>query len=164
MRRIMRMLLAACMAASVSLVAVADSVKVAVSQIVEHPALDACRNGLLAGLKDAGYTEGENLVFVYQTAQGNPAIATQIAKQFVGERPDVLVGIATPSAQALAAATKDIPIIFSAVTDPVGAKLVASMSAPGGNVTGLSDLSPVAQHIDTMREIVPGACKHRGGV
>ena len=129
---------------------------VAVAQIVEHPALDSCRSGLLAGLKDAGYVEGENLEFKFQTAQGNPATATQIAKQFVGESPDVLVGIATPTAQALAAATKEIPVVFSAVTDPVGAKLLDNMQNPGGNVTGLSDLSPVAQHIDTMREILPG--------
>lgn len=90
----------------------AEKVTVAVSQIVEHPALDACRNGLLDGLKDAGYVEGENLVFEFKTAQGNPATAAQIAKQFVGDNPDVLVGIATPTAQALANATKKIPVIF----------------------------------------------------
>ncbi len=77
----------------------ADTVSVAVSQIVEHPALDATRQGLLDGLKDKGFVEGENLNFTYQTAQGNPAIAVQIARQFVGENPDVLVGIATPSAR-----------------------------------------------------------------
>ena len=132
---------------------------VAVSQIVEHPALDACRDGLLAGLRDAGYAEGDNLVFKFQTAQGNPAVAAQIAKQFVGENPDVLVGIATPTAQALAAATDSIPVVFTAVTDPVGAKLVASMENPGGNVTGVSDRSPVGQHLDFIAEIFPGAKK-----
>lgn len=134
----------------------ADSAVVAVSQIVEHPALDACRQGLLDGLRDAGFKEGHNLVFRFQTAQGNPATAAQIAKQFVGENPDVLVGIATPSAQTLANATKTIPIIFSAVTDPVGAKLLTDMARPGGNVTGLSDISPVAQHVEIMQKIVPG--------
>lgn len=129
---------------------------VAVSQIVEHPALDACRKGLLKGLADAGYQEGSNLEFTFQTAQGKPDIAVQIAKQFVSEGYDVLVGIATPSAQALAAATSTIPIVFTAVTDPVGAKLVSSMANPSGNVTGISDLSPVAQHVATMAEIVPG--------
>ena len=137
--------------------AAAENVVVAVSQIVEHPALDACREGLLAGLNDAGFREGENLTFKFQTAQGQLAIAAQIARQFVGENPDVLVGIATPSAQALAAAAKDIPVIFTAVTDPVGAKLVASMENPGGNVTGLSDLSPVGQHVDIIREMLPAA-------
>ncbi len=74
----------------------AETAKVAVSQIVEHPALDAARQGLLDGLKAQGYEDGKNLEFDYKTAQGNPAIAVQIARQFVGEKPDVLVGIATP--------------------------------------------------------------------
>ena len=79
----------------------AKTATVAVSQIVEHPALDATRQGLLDGLAAKGYKQGENLEFDYKTAQGNPAIAVQIARQFVGENPDVLVGIATPTAQAL---------------------------------------------------------------
>ncbi|MCQ1057395.1 ABC transporter substrate-binding protein [Photobacterium sp. DNB23_23_1] len=153
-----KLLTAIWVAASLSMAstaAVADVAKVAVSQIVEHPALDAARNGLLDGLKQKGYVEGENLEFSYQTAQGNPAIAVQIAKQFVGERPDVLVGIATPTAQALAASTRSIPVVFTAVTDPVGAKLVKDMQKPTRNVTGLSDLSPVAQHVALMQELLP---------
>ncbi len=152
-----KLLIAASIAASLvlSTSALADVAKVAVSQIVEHPALDAARQGLLDGLKAKGYIEGTNLEFTYQTAQGNPAIAVQIAKQFVGERPDVLVGIATPTAQALAASTRSIPVVFTAVTDPLGAKLVKNMDEPGRNVTGLSDLSPVAQHVDLMQELIP---------
>ncbi|ASA54771.1 ABC transporter substrate-binding protein [Vibrio gazogenes] len=133
----------------------AKTAKVAVSQIVEHPALDATRQGLLDGLKAKGYIEGKNLDFEYKTAQGNPAIAVQIARQFVGERPDVLVGIATPTAQALVSATRSIPIVFTAVTDPVGAKLVKTMQHPGKNVTGLSDLSPVKQHVELIKELMP---------
>ncbi|CAM2834809.1 MULTISPECIES: ABC transporter substrate-binding protein [Vibrio] len=133
----------------------AKTAKVAVSQIVEHPALDATRQGLLDGLKAKGYEEGKNLEFDFKTAQGNPAIAVQIARQFVGENPDVLVGIATPTAQALVSATKNIPVVFTAVTDPVGAKLVATMEQPGKNVTGLSDLSPVEQHVELIKEIMP---------
>jgi len=156
MKRRLTPIISAALALSVAAApAFAADVHVAVSQIVEHPALDACRDGLLQGLKDAGYVEGENLTFTFQTAQGQPAVAAQIAKQYVGESPDVLVGIATPTAQALANATQTIPVVFSAVTDPVGAKLVDSMDKPGGNVTGLSDLSPVAQHVDIMRDIVP---------
>ncbi|HAS8472498.1 ABC transporter substrate-binding protein [Vibrio vulnificus] len=135
----------------------AKTAKVAVSQIVEHPALDSTRQGLLDGLKAKGYVEGENLEFDYKTAQGNPAIAVQIARQFVGESPDVLVGIATPTAQALVSATRSIPVVFTAVTDPVGAKLVKSMEQPGKNVTGLSDLSPVSQHVDLIKELLPNA-------
>ncbi|AMF94168.1 ABC transporter substrate-binding protein [Vibrio fluvialis] len=133
----------------------ANVAKVAVSQIVEHPALDAARQGLLDGLKAKGYEEGKNLEFDFKTAQGNPAIAVQIARQFVGENPDVLVGIATPTAQALVAATKSIPVVFTAVTDPVGAKLVKKMEQPGKNVTGLSDLSPVEQHVELIKELMP---------
>lgn len=133
----------------------AKTAKVAVSQIVEHPALDVTRQGLLDGLKAKGYEEGKNLEFDYKTAQGNPAIAVQIARQFVGENPDVLVGIATPTAQALVSATKTIPIVFTAVTDPVGAKLVKQLEQPGKNVTGLSDLSPVEQHVELIKEILP---------
>lgn len=133
----------------------AKTAKVAVSQIVEHLALDATRQGLLDGLKAKGYEEGKNLEFDYKTAQGNPAIAVQIARQFVGENPDVLVGIATPTAQALVSATKTIPIVFTAVTDPVGAKLVKQLEQPGKNVTGLSDLSPVEQHVELIKEILP---------
>lgn len=135
----------------------ANTAKIAVSQIVEHPALDATRQGLLDGLKAKGYEEGKNLEFDFKTAQGNPAIAVQIARQFVGENPDVLVGIATPTAQALVAATKSIPVVFTAVTDPVGAKLVKKMEQPGKNVTGLSDLSPVEQHVELIKELMPNA-------
>ncbi|WP_407333775.1 ABC transporter substrate binding protein [Enterovibrio sp. 27052020O] len=155
---ISKLLLSACCATSLltaPLVVSAETAKVAVSQIVEHPALDATRQGLLDGLKAKGYVDGENLEFSYQTAQGNPAIAVQIARQYVGESPDVLVGIATPSAQALVAATKSIPVVFTAVTDPVGAKLIKDMAKPSANVTGLSDLSPVAQHVALAKELLP---------
>ncbi|MEI2383954.1 ABC transporter substrate-binding protein [Breoghania sp. JC706] len=133
----------------------ADTVTVAVTAIVEHPALDACRDGVKEALKEAGYVEGKNLKFIYESAQGNPATATQIARQFVGESPDVIVPISTPSAQAVAAATKSIPIVFSAITDPVGAQLVKQMEKPGGNITGVSDASPIADQVALMQEITP---------
>ncbi|USD64437.1 ABC transporter substrate-binding protein [Vibrio sp. SCSIO 43136] len=153
-----RILIAACLAGAAlisSPAVMAKVAKVAVSQIVEHPALDATRQGLLDGLKAKGYEEGKNLEFDYKTAQGNPAIAVQIARQFVGENPDVLVGIATPTAQALVSATRNIPVVFTAVTDPVGAKLVKKLEKPGKNVTGLSDLSPVEQHVELIKELMP---------
>jgi putative ABC transport system substrate-binding protein len=142
-----------CLISSTGLMA--KTAKVAVSQIVEHPALDATRQGLLDGLKAKGFEPGKNLEFEYKTAQGNPAIAVQIARQFVGENPDVLVGIATPTAQALVSATRSIPVVFTAVTDPVGAKLVKTLKKPGKNVTGLSDLSPVKQHVELIKELMP---------
>lgn len=135
----------------------ADKAVVAVTAIVEHPQLDAVRDGVRAALAQAGYTEGETLVFEYESAQGSPATAAQIAQKYVGQAPDVIVPITTPSAQAVAAATRDIPVVFGAVTDPVGAGLVASHEHPGGNVTGTSDMLPLADHLDLIRAIVPGA-------
>lgn len=132
-----------------------ESKTVAVTSIVEHPALDAVRDGVREGLKAGGYVEGENLTFEYQSAQGNPATAAQIARQFVGEEPDVIVPISTPSAQAVVAATQDIPVVFSAITDPLGARLVPDLKTPGGNVTGTVDLAPVDKHLDLIREVLP---------
>jgi len=132
-----------------------DTVTIAVTQIVEHPSLNAVRDGLKTELQAKGYTEGNNLTWDWQSAQGNPSTATQIAQKFVGDAPDVIVAISTPSAQAAASATQDIPIIFSAVTDPLDAKLVATTEAPGGNVTGVSDLTPVADHLELIQRIVP---------
>lgn len=135
----------------------ADKAVVAVTAIVEHPSLEAVRDGVRAALAQAGYREGDTLVFRYETAQGSPATAAQIARNYVGETPDVIVPITTPSAQAVAAATRDIPVVFAAITDPVGAGLVASRERPGGNVTGTSDMAPVADHLDLIRQIMPGA-------
>lgn len=135
----------------------AQNVTVAVTAIVEHPALDAARDGVRDELAAGGYEVGKNLTFLYETAQGNPATAAQIARQFIGEAPDVIVPISTPSAQAVIAATKDISVVFTAVTDPVGAKLVSNAEMPGGNVTGMSDLSPIAKHLDLIKEITPAA-------
>jgi putative ABC transport system substrate-binding protein len=137
--------------------AMAADVVVAVTAIVEHPALDACRDGVKAALEEAGYKDGETIAFVYEAAQGDPAIAAQIAQKFVGDAPSVIVPISTPSAQTVVAATETIPIVFTAVTDPVGAQLVKSLDAPGGNVTGISDLSPLAEHLALIREITPAA-------
>jgi putative ABC transport system substrate-binding protein len=139
--------------------AFAEEVFVAVTAIVEHPALDACREGVRDELKAAGYEEGKNLKFVYESAQGNPGTAVQIAQKFVGENPSVIVPISTPSAQAVIAATSDIPVVFTAVTDPLGAKLIGNLEKPGGNVTGMSDLSPIAKHLDLIHQIVPTAKK-----
>ena len=151
--------LAAASAIVTPVAASAETVTVAVTAIVEHPALDATRDGVKEALAEAGYTVGDNLNFVYESAQGNPATATQIARKFVGEGPTVIVPISTPSAQAVVAATKDIPIVFTAVTDPVGAQLVDSMDKPGANVTGISDFSPLADHLALIREITPNTKK-----
>ena len=154
--KITRLFLAATAAAALmTSVANAQTKTVAITAIVEHPALDATRDGVVDALKAAGFTPDQNLKVEYQSAQGNPATAAQIARQFAGARPDVIVPISTPSAQAVVASTRDIPVVFTAVTDPVGAQLVKSMEKPGGNVTGVSDMAPVGEHVALIREIVP---------
>ncbi|WP_343561593.1 ABC transporter substrate-binding protein [Kiloniella sp. b19] len=133
----------------------AADVTVATTAIVEHPALDAVRDGVKDELAEAGFVEGKNLTFLYESAQGNPGTAAQIARDYVGKAPNVIVPIATPSAQAVVAATKEIPVVFSAVTDPVAAKLVPSAEASGTNVTGVSDLSPIGKHVDLVLQLNP---------
>lgn len=151
------LILALAAATALAMPAKADEVTVAVTAIVEHPALDAARDGVKEALAEAGFKEGENLKFLYESAQGNPGTAAQIARQFIGEAPNVIVPISTPSAQAVVAATRDIPVVFTAVSDPVGAQLVKDLEKPGANVTGLSDMSPVADHIALIKEITPNA-------
>jgi putative ABC transport system substrate-binding protein len=130
---------------------------VAITQIVEHPALDAVYQGVKDELAEQGYTEGENLKMMHESAQGNQAIAAQIARKFVGEHPDVIVAIATPSAQTVAAAARNIPVVFSAVTDPVAARLVQSWEKPGANITGVSDMLPIDKHLDMLLRVMPDA-------
>lgn len=131
----------------------AKMIQVGISQIVEHPALDACRQGMIDKLEELGFVDGKNIKYDIQIAQGNIATANQIAKNFVGAKKDILIGIATPTAIALANATKHIPIIISAITDPVGAKLVKSLERPGTNVTGTTDLSPVKEQLELFLKL-----------
>jgi putative tryptophan/tyrosine transport system substrate-binding protein len=147
------------LAAGMSDARAADKVVVAVTAIDDHPALIACRNGIHDALKAAGYEDGKNLKFVYESAKGDPAAATEIARRFAKSKPDAIVPISTPSALAVVRAAIGIPVIFAAVTDPLGAQLVRDMHAPGGNVTGVSDLSPVRTHINLIEAITPGARK-----
>lgn len=130
---------------------------VAITAIVEHPALDNVRKGVEDELKANAYINGENLKLQYQSAQGSSANAAQIAKQYAASKPDVIVAIATPSAQALAATTKTIPIIFTAVTDPVAAKLTPSWQPSKTNITGVSDALSLDAQIDMILKIKPEA-------
>ena len=148
------------LAMSASFGAMAESVKsVAVTAIVEHPALDSVRDGVLDALKEAGYSEGKNLKWQYQSAQGNTGTAAQIARKFIGDQPDAIVAIATPSAQAAVAGTKRIPIDFSAVTDPVEGQLTPSWEASGTNVTGVSDVLELGKQMELVKQIVPNATR-----
>ncbi len=157
-RRLFAGSIALAAAALLAPVAQAQTVKsVAVTAIVDHPALDAVRKGVEDELKAQGWQAGKNLKYQYQSAQGNAATAGQIARKFIGDKADVIVAIATPSAQAAVAATSSVPVVFTAVTDPVAAKLVKDSKASGTNVTGVSDRLPLAPQIDLMLKIVPGA-------
>jgi len=135
----------------------ASAQSVAVTSIVEHPALDAVKDGVKEALEAAGYTEPKGLKWQFQTAQGNNAIAAQIARKFVGDNPDVIVAIATPSAQAVVAATKTIPVVYSGVTDPVAAQLVPSWEPSGTNVTGVSDSLALDKQVELIKQVVPNA-------
>lgn len=135
----------------------AQQKSVAVTAIVEHPALDAVRDGVQAALKQAGYEAGKSLKWQYQSAQGNTGTAAQIARKFIGDGPDVIVAIATPSAQAVVAATKTLPVVYAGVTDPVAAQLVPAMEASGTNVTGVSDVLALDKQIDLVLQVVPAA-------
>lgn len=122
--------------------------KIAISQYVEHPSLDATREGILAALKDAGLVEGENLKVDVENAQADSANNLSIAQKIASSDNDLVLAIATPSAQALvqeiSKSDKDTPVLFAAVTDPMDAKLVTDLERPGGNVTGASDTNPEA--------------------
>ena len=130
---------------------------VGVTAIVDHPALDSVRKGVQDELKALGWEEGKNLKLTYQSAQGNTATAGQIARKFAGDKVDAIVAIATPSAQAAVAATKNIPVVFTAVTDPVAAKLVKDWKPSGTNVTGVSDALPLAAQMDLLLKVKPDA-------
>ncbi|KAE9629277.1 ABC transporter substrate-binding protein [Parasedimentitalea maritima] len=147
------------LAAAATTAVAQDSKSIAIATIVEVPALTETRDGILAALADRGYVEGENLTVDYQNANGNMPTQQQIAKKFVGDAPDVIIPITTPTSQAMAAATKDIPIVFATVTDPIKASLITQYEKPGANVTGVSDAAPIAAQLDMFEEIVPGLSK-----
>lgn len=136
-----------------------EVIKIGVNQLVKHDALDASYRGFIDALKEAGYKDGENIKIDYQNAQGDQPTAATIATKLVNDGNDLILAIATPSAQAVANATKDIPILVTAVTDPAASGLVASNDAPGGNVSGTSDLTPVKQQIELITKLVPEARK-----
>ncbi|CAH2030041.1 ABC transporter substrate-binding protein [Trichlorobacter ammonificans] len=138
-------------------------VRVGVTQIASHAALDADRKGFEAALANAGFKEGVSIVYDRQNAQGDMQQAAAIAKKFIDAKVDLIHGIATPTTQAVVKGTGKIPIVFSSITDPVNAGIVPKDSAPGRktgtNVTGVSDLWPVFLQMETYSKFVPKAKK-----
>ncbi len=134
-------------------------VEIGIIQLTEHPALDASREGFIAALAEAGYTDGDKINIELQNAQGDQSNLKTISQKFVSDEKDLILAIATPSAQAIAAETSDIPILVTAVTDPAESGLVESNEVPNCNVSGTSDLTPVAEQIDLLTQILPDAKK-----
>lgn len=130
-----------------------EPVSIGITQIVDHPSLNAARDGFKAALADAGL----EVDYSEQNANGDQTTATSIATTFANEDHDLILAIATPTAQATAQAIADVPILFTAVTDPEEAGLVDSWEAPGGNLTGTSDLNPVDEQLSLLEDLAPDA-------
>ena len=131
-----------------------DAVKIGVIQYVQHGSLDDAYKGFVDGLAEAGYVEGENLVLDFQNASGEVSNCQQICDLFVNNNTDLVLSIATPAAQAAVNACQEteIPVLFTAVTDAVGAGLVESNEAPGKNVTGTSDMPVIEDQIAVIKK------------
>ena len=135
----------------------AEKVNVGIVQLVEHAALDAANKGFVDGLAAKGYKEGQNITFDRQNAQADQSNLQNIAHRFVNNKVNLICAIATPAAQTVANVTGDIPIVATAVTDYATAKLVKDNKKPGTNVTGTTDMNPVAEQLDLLLKIVPDA-------
>ncbi len=133
-----------------------ETVKIGLVQLVEHTSLDQIRESIIAQLEEDGYVDGENIVIDYKNAQNEQSNLKTICQGFVADDMDIIVAITTPAAQVAMGETDEIPIVFSAVTDPVAAEVVADMEKPGGNVTGTSDVISVDKIMGLAREITPG--------
>lgn len=156
-----KIVMIAVLALAVACPAFAATYSISVNQFVEHPSLDA----VLKGFQDSLKAQGVEATYSVHNAQANMATANQIAAQIAGENPDLVLAIATPSAQACAVATKKSPVLavapllFTAITDPVGAGLVDNLEKPGKNITGVSDMLPVDKHMEMLRRFYPGLKK-----
>lgn len=139
--------------------AMESPVDIGIIQLTEHPALDASREGFIAALAEAGYTDGDKINIELQNAQGDQSNLKTISQKFVSDGKDLILAIATPAAQSIATETKDIPILVTAVTDPAASALVESNDAPNCNVSGTSDLTPVKEQIDLLAKLLPDAKK-----
>lgn len=136
-----------------------DKIKIGITQIVEHPALDLAREGFIKALKDNGFEDGNNIEIDFQSAQGDIPTSQTIAQNFVSQNKDMIFAIATPSAQSAFNSTNEIPILITAVTDPVEAGIVKSIEKTQTNVTGTSDMTPVDKQFELIKKLVPNAKK-----
>ena len=139
-----------------------EQIKVGILQLVTHGALDAAREGFVAGLKDAGFEDGKNIKITVKNPEGDTPTLNQMAEELV-RSCDIVLAIATPAATAAQTAAettgRKIPILFTAVTDAVEAQLVESNEKPGGRITGTSDINPVTDQVDLLKELLPDSKK-----
>jgi len=134
-----------------------DPITIGIIQLTEHAALDAAREGFVQALADNGYVDGDKIKIDFQNAQNDQSTLSTISDRFVSEEVDLVLAIATPAAQAVAGKTTEIPILATAVTDFVVAKLAESNEVPGGNVSGTTDMNPIEEQIDLLMQLVPEA-------
>lgn len=160
-RKIVSLLLSIAMLLSLATSAMADDmITIGVAQFAAHPSLDNCYAGFVAGLAEEGFIEGENVTFVFQNAQTDTATANQIAINFANSC-DLICAIATPVAMAAYNATEDtdVPVIYTAVSDPVASMLANADGTNPGNITGTSDALPVEAQLKLIRAMMPEAKK-----
>lgn len=136
-----------------------ENLKIGIMQFGEFTALQNATKGFIDGLADAGYVDGENITIHQLSAAAEAANCPSIADTLVNEKSDLILAVATPCASAIKEKTTDIPVLFTAVTDPAGSGLVASNDAPGANLTGTSDMNPVSQQIALGKQLIPDAKK-----
>lgn len=136
-----------------------DSYTIGIGQFAQHASLDNCREGFIEGLKEAGIEEGKNLTIISDNANADTGTAAQIADNYVSKKVDLICAIATSMAQSAFGAAKDadIPVVYTAITDPIAAELAKEDKTPTGNATGTSDKLPVEQQLEMIRTILPNA-------
>ena len=136
----------------------AFAAKILISKTVDHPAIDATTKGIIDGLAKAGYSNEKGSEIRVESAQGNASLASQIASKFVSQKPDIVVGVATVSAQSFIkyATEGRVKMIFSTVTDPLGASLVKSLEVPGNNISGVSNFVPLEPQLELFKKLQPG--------
>ena len=137
----------------------AEQLKIGIMQFGEFTALQNATKGFIDGLAEAGYVDGENIAIHQLSAAAEAANCPSIADTLINENSDLILAVATPCASAIKEKTSDIPVLFTAVTDPAGSGLIASNDAPGANLTGTSDMNPVEQQIALGKQLIPNAKK-----
>ena len=132
-------------------------IRIGISQMIEHSALDLIYKGICDGLNDYYKNSDKKIIIDYQNAQGEQANCNTIAQKFVNDKNDLIIAIGTPPAQSIVNLTKDIPVVVSGIGDPIGAKLVTNLDKPGENVTGVINLPPVEKQIELLHALLPNA-------